>query len=130
MPAVADIMRQHGYSAQFQPVVSEGKVGRIAASKNGVNFFVNFLGNSEKYASVGFFTVTENSDNRSLLEVNSFNAQMRAAKIVMEGDNLCLTHDFVVNSSGMAEDTFLANLSFWEFAMGQFGQWYLSKEER
>jgi hypothetical protein len=123
-------MRQRGFDAEFQPAMADGLVGRIAASLRGINFFVNFLGSAGKVGSVGFLTVSDNSDQRSLRDVNSFNAGLRAAKVVVEGNSLCLTHDFIVNGSGIAEETFLANLSFWEFALGQFGQWYLSTEER
>lgn len=86
MADVAEIMRKRGFDAEFQQSTGEGKIGRIATSLRGVNFFVNFLGSSERYGSVGFFTVTENSDGRSLDEINRFNSTLRGTKLVLEGN--------------------------------------------
>ncbi len=127
MPAVAAVMEKRGYQAEFQPVWENGKVGRIAASLNGVNFFVNFLGNTKHFGCVSFFTVAANDDGRSMDEANQFNEATRSAKIVLTQDKLCLMHDFVVPKAGMAEELFTTNLDFWNFAMSEFGKWYLGK---
>ena len=129
MNAVGILLRKRGLQAEIQIGQLPGQVGRIAVTDNGVNYFINFLSSSDQFGSVGFLTLLENVDERSLREVNLFNERMRATKITVVDRNVVLTHDFVLGASGLPEEFLIANLSFWNFAMAQFGQWFTSKVE-
>ena len=119
-----------GYESRLELFASENEIGRITYLNQDMNFWISFKGDSGEFDCLDLFTAlpveTEDADFKAL---NDLNAKLRAARVTLQDDKLCITQSIVVPDEGLSSSNLKKNFEIWERSFDAFVKWMTFEDE-